>query len=34
MEHRFLWEPQSSAPLAFLDLRLGPLRDIAELVIL
>jgi len=34
VEHRFLWEPRNSAPLAFVDLQLGPLRDIAELVIL
>ena len=33
-EHRFIWEPASTAPLAYKDLELGSLKDIAELVLL
>jgi hypothetical protein len=34
VEHRFVWEPASAGPLAHRDLVLGPLKDIAELVVL
>lgn len=35
LEHRFIWElPLSSSPIAYKDLELGSLRDIADLVLL
>jgi hypothetical protein len=33
-EQRFVWEPSSTAPIACTDLKLGRLKDIAELVLL
>jgi hypothetical protein len=34
LEHRFIWEAPNTAPLVPLDLELGSLKDIAELVLL
>jgi hypothetical protein len=35
LEHRFVWElPPSSSPIAYKDLELGSLQDIADLVLL